>query len=66
MAKYVMVTPITGTRDGADWPKPGESVDLPEDEATRLLAAGIIRKAPQAKRPEPEKATAPEPEARRK
>lgn len=34
-----MLTQITGTRDGKDWPKPGEEIDLPEDEAVQLLDA---------------------------
>lgn len=67
MAKYVMVTQINGTRDGADWPKPGEPVDLPAHEVRTLLLAGIIREVPsKAARPEPEKATAPEPETRKR
>ena len=31
---------ISGTRDGADWPAPGETIDLPDDEATTLIALG--------------------------
>lgn len=36
-----MKATITGTRNGADWPAVGESVDLPDGEATDLLAAGL-------------------------
>lgn len=39
--KVRMTTQISGTRDGADWPAPGEVVDLPADEATSYLHAGI-------------------------
>lgn len=31
---------ISGTRDGVDWPAPGESIDLPDDEAAQLIALG--------------------------
>lgn len=36
-----MVAGITGTRDGVDWPAPGESIDLPQDEAELLVANGL-------------------------
>lgn len=32
---------ISGTRDGESWPPPGEQIDLPDDEATQLLAADL-------------------------
>lgn len=31
---------ITGTRDGAYWPAPGGVIDLPEQEAAKMVAAG--------------------------
>ena len=31
---------ISGTRDGVDWPAPGETIDLPDDEAATLIALG--------------------------
>lgn len=36
-----MKATLSGTRDGVDWPKPGGCVDLPEDEAAHLVAAGL-------------------------
>lgn len=38
--KVIMQARISGTRDGEDWPAPGESIDLPDDEAVQLLATG--------------------------
>lgn len=32
---------MSGTRDGKDWPAPGEKIDLPADEAVSLLAGGV-------------------------
>lgn len=32
---------ISGTRDGQDWPAPGASIDVPDDEAAQLLALGL-------------------------
>ncbi len=57
-----MKATITGTRNGADWPAVGESVDLPDGEATDLIAAGL---AVPAAAPEPEKAAAPKPRSKR-
>jgi len=31
---------ISGTRDGVDWPAPGETIDVPDDEAAGLIALG--------------------------
>lgn len=42
-ARHVMITRISGTRDGVDWPAPGEPIALPDDEAEAMLAAGHIR-----------------------
>lgn len=53
--KVSMVAAISGTRNGADWPKPGEVIDLPDAEAVDMLNAGLARAVEQA---EPEKATA--------
>ncbi|MHA7292621.1 hypothetical protein [Arthrobacter sp. HLT1-21] len=39
--KVRMVGRISGTRDGKDWPAPGEIISLPEDEALGLLANGM-------------------------
>lgn len=32
---------ISGSRDGEDWPAPGETIDLPDDEAAELVATGM-------------------------
>lgn len=32
---------ITGTRNGKEWPAPGEDIDLPEQEATDLITLGL-------------------------
>jgi hypothetical protein len=32
---------LSGTRDGAEWPAPGQVIDLPEDEALLLVAGGL-------------------------
>lgn len=36
-----MTRNISGTRDGASWPQPGESLDVPPTEADALIAAGV-------------------------
>ncbi|MEJ1195074.1 hypothetical protein [Pseudarthrobacter sp. CCNWLW207] len=36
-----LVGRISGTRDGEDWPAPGETIALPESEANQLLRSGI-------------------------
>lgn len=41
MAKVYMLTQLSGTRDGVDWPGRGEQVDLPDAEAAQLVTAGI-------------------------
>lgn len=40
MATVKMVRQISGSRDGKDWPKPGETIDVPADEAKQLIANG--------------------------
>lgn len=39
---YKTLVQISGTRDGVDWPRPGEPIELPEAEAADYLAAGIV------------------------
>lgn len=39
---------ITGLRNGVAWAKPGELMDLPEDEAMRLVSHGYASVAPVA------------------
>lgn len=60
--KVTMRVNISGTRDGQDWPRIGESIDLPDAEAVDLLNAGIARPAPA---PEPEVAVVPDASERR-
>ncbi|WP_146070818.1 hypothetical protein [Arthrobacter sp. B1805] len=36
-----MIGRISGTRDGKDWPAPGEKITLPETEALQLIASGL-------------------------
>lgn len=35
-----MLVTITGTRDGLFWPPVGDTVDLPDEEAAKVIAAG--------------------------
>lgn len=51
-------TEFTGTRDGVPWPKRGEEIDLPDDEAVLLLNS---KHAVPVKVEEPETAAAPVP-----
>ena len=32
---------ISGTRDGVEWPAVGGAIDLPDDEAAQMVAAGL-------------------------
>lgn len=32
---------VSGSRDGKKWPKPGETLEVPEAEAAQLIAQGI-------------------------
>lgn len=52
-----MTRHISGTRDGVDWPAPGESIDVPDEEAASLIANGLAKAADEP---------APEPEPSRK
>lgn len=36
-----LVGRISGTRDGKDWPAPGKTIALPEDEANQLILSGM-------------------------
>lgn len=74
-----MKADISGSRNGRPWPRRGESVDLPDQEAAQLCAGGMAEPvAAKAKpetavpppaevtEPEPvEETTAPEPETRK-
>lgn len=39
---------LSGTRDGAEWPAPGQVIDLPDDEAQLLIDAGLAQPSPSA------------------
>ncbi len=41
--RVVMVAKISGTRNGVDWPEPGESIELDADEAVQLLNGGLAK-----------------------
>lgn len=45
MTKVKMVARISGTRNGEDWPAPGEVADVSADEAAALIAAGLASAA---------------------
>lgn len=36
-----MLVTMSGTRNGSRWPARGETTDLPDGEASRLIAAGL-------------------------
>lgn len=40
-----MLVTISGTRDGADWPRRGQVLNLPDGEAADLIAAGLAEPA---------------------
>lgn len=54
-----MTSQISGLRDGKEWPAPGETVDLPDDEANLVVSGGH---AEMSDEPEPVKAEKPKPE----
>lgn len=56
-----MKVTLSGTRDGKDWPPRGELVDLPDDEAQHMVAAGLAETAKNDAAPV-EEATAPKAE----
>ena len=41
--KYEVLVAISGTRNGKDWPRPGQKIDLPAAEAEDYVRAGLIR-----------------------
>ena len=54
-----MKATLSGTRDGAEWPERGGTVDLPDDEAAHLIAAGLAEAGDGAE-PREENAKAPD------
>ena len=66
--KIQIAAVISGTRNGVDWPAPGEILDVPQDEAEQLISHRLARtpeKPARGAQPEPEKATARKPETRK-
>ena len=62
--RVCMKVTVSGTRNGQPWPDKGGIVDLPDDEAKHLIAAGLAKEpdaGPQAE-PDVEEASAPAPE----
>lgn len=57
-----MKVQVSGTRDGQDWPAPGDELDVTDDEAVSLLNAGL---AVPVEKSEPEKAVAKKAETRK-
>lgn len=55
--KVQMIAQLSGTRNGQDWPLPGEVIDLPADEAAQLVANRLARE-PEVE-PREERADAP-------
>lgn len=41
MTEVRMIGQVSGTRNGEDWPAPGDTIDLPEDEARSLIVSGM-------------------------
>jgi len=63
MASVQMKVQMSGSRDGVDWPKPGETLDTTDGEAASLIASGIAvapDEKPKAAKPKVEKAVAPD------
>jgi hypothetical protein len=59
--KVQMKVQISGTRNGEDWPAPGEAAEVSDEEAVSLLNSGL---AEAVEAPEPQKATARKAEKR--
>ncbi len=57
-----MLTLLSGTRDGKDWPLPGGTLDVPDSEADDLEAIGVAERVNVKSTIAPEAAVAPEPE----
>lgn len=45
MANVTMLRKVSGTRDGVDWPDPGGSIDVPDEEAASLIMLGLAEAA---------------------
>jgi len=60
--KVRMKVGISGTRNGEDWPVPGGTLEVDDEEGMALCAGGLAE--PVAEPPKVETAVAPEPEKR--
>lgn len=58
-----MTHQISGTRDGKDWPTPGNEISLPDDEALTLISQGMAKVVAEPEKAE--KAEAPKVEETR-
>ena len=67
MAKVIILKSISGSRNGADWPVPGEPLDVPAAEAEQLIRLGFAREVVEVKlTPKSvERAVAPKAETRK-
>ena len=48
-----MTTQISGIRDGQEWPRPGECIEVPAHEGADLIRAGYAKEATDAPTPVP-------------
>lgn len=62
--KVQMIREISGGRMGVDWPRPGETIDVPAAEAADLIRQGFASD-PKSDEPRLEKAVAPKPTTRK-
>lgn len=62
--RVVLRVSMSGTRNGMQWPKRGETVDLPDREAAKLIAAGHA--VPVAAGEDRETAVQPRPEVKKR
>ena len=66
MAKVQIIVGISGARDGVEWPKVGEFLTVPKDEADDLVRLGLVRVAEVKDVPKSvERAVAPKAETRK-
>lgn len=59
-----MIKQMSGTRDGADWPEPGSTIDVEQDEARQLVAQGMAENPAGTKAAETAEATPDGPKRR--
>ncbi|KPC73717.1 hypothetical protein ADL26_13375 [Thermoactinomyces vulgaris] len=61
--RVTMKVDLSGTRNGEPWPRRGETVDLPDEEAAQLCASGMAETAKgKVEKAVPSKAEVAEPE----